>query len=305
MHGKVSQRDANGAQIYLNLMNKQSTLLTIMVALNCEAKPWIDFYGLKKSVDKPFSLYSKDGVNVEIVITGIGALAMSTAVGWVAGLSNSAAYENSQRVWLNIGIAGHERRDIGEAVRVHAYIDGVDLHHYYSPLPAKWGGDSDALMSVNAPSSDYPDEALVDMEGTAFYRAACMFSSAELVESIKVISDNKDNSVEALNASKISDLMRSQVSKVNQFTSDLLTLVSHNDQQPINIDLAGIRTTHSQRQQLKALLDKANVLGLHDAVADLSLSSITEITPLLTKLSTLIDNTAPALGDSESGVGHS
>ncbi len=277
-------------------MNFQAPILTIIAALNCEAKPWIDFYGLKKTTDKPFSFYSKEGVNIEIVITGIGSLAMSTAVGWVAGSVDSTI----RRVWLNIGIAGHERRSIGEIVRVHAYIDGADLRHYYSPLIAKWVGDSDALMSVNAPTSDYPDGAMVDMEGVAFYLAASLFSSGELIESVKVISDNQQNSVEGLNASKITQLMQPHVSQLNQFTDNLLALGSSNHLEPIELELSDVRATHSQRQQLKRLLEKASALELHASVSKLSLSNDMKIDSILNQLRTLVDNAAPSLSNSVS-----
>jgi len=57
--------------------------MTIMVALNCEAKPLVDLYGLKKVNASPFARYAADHHDTEIVITGIGGIAMATAVGWV------------------------------------------------------------------------------------------------------------------------------------------------------------------------------------------------------------------------------
>jgi hypothetical protein len=272
------------------LMILEPPILTIMLALNCEAKPWVDFYHLKKSLDRPFNVYAKPGLELEIVITGIGAISMSTAVGWVAGRATSR-----KRVWLNLGIAGHLDRPIGDAVRVHSYIDANDLRHNYPPLVAKWAGDSDALMSVNAPTDSYPDSAMVDMEGLAFYRSACMFSSPELVSSIKVISDNQENSVENLNATKISQLMQVHVAIVNRFTDSLLALAK-----PANITLAeltleGVRRTHSQQLQLNRLLEKAAALELNQAVADLGLQQESRFDLVLSKLAALIDHSAPSL----------
>lgn len=281
-------------------MNAENPILTIMVALNCEAKPWVDFYNLKKTADKPFSLYSKEGLNVDIVITGIGAIAMSTAVGWI-GAQNRVR----QRVWLNLGIAGHLNRPVGEVVRTHSFIDSVDLRRYYSPLTAKWGGDTDALMSVNAPTGSYPDEAMVDMEGLAFYKAASLFVSAELIASIKVISDNQDNSVEGLNASKIRQLMLPHVAIVNSFSDKLLALLEPNELKSIELALVGIRATHSQQQQLDQLLGKAAVLKLHQQVAELGLADSLKIEDVLRQLRLLLDGTAPSIGDAVlQGGGH-
>ena len=271
-------------------MNSEQPILTLMVALNCEAKPWVDFYRLKKVSDKPFVRYSNTDVSVEIVITGIGALAMSTAVGWVAGRQRLAG-----RVWLNLGIAGHLNREVGEIVRAHAFIDSGDLSKHYSPLVAKWSGDSDALMSVNAPTGSYPDAAMVDMEGLAFYRSASIFSSAELIESIKVISDNPGNSVENLNASKITQLMQPHVALVNDLSNRLLGLIQPNQAKPIVLPLIDIRMTHSQKQQLDRLLGKATVLDLHQSVSELDLPNALNIGDVLSRLRTLVDAAAPSI----------
>lgn len=270
-------------------------ILTIMFALNCEAKPWVDFYHLKKSIDRPFKVYSKPGFEIEIVITGIGANSMSTAVGWIAGRADL-----QQRVWLNLGIAGHLDRQIGEAVRVHSFIDATDLSHNYPPLVAKWSGDSEALMSVNAPTNSYPDAAMVDMEGLAFYRSAIMFSSPELVSSIKVISDNQEHSVERLNATKISQLMHSHVDTVNRFTDSLLALARPANITLTELTLEGVRRTHSQQLQLNRLLEKTAALELNQAVADLGLQQESQFAQVLSKLTTLIDSSAPSLQRAQS-----
>lgn len=281
-------------------MTPNAPILTIMVALNCEAKPWVDFYRLKKSVERPFAVYTKPGLDVEIVITGIGASAMSTAVGWIAGCVGAR-----QRVWLNLGIAGHLDRPIGEPVRVHSYIDAADLRHNFSPLVAKWGGDSDALLSVNAPTDSYPDGAMVDMEGLAFYRSACMFSSPELVGSLKVISDNQKHSVEGLNAAKITQLMQPHVSIVKRFADNLTALVEPAEMVEIELDLEGVRRTHSQQLQLTRLLEKAAALKLNQAVTDLALCEELEFTQVLAKLTRLIESSAPRLDHSDANVAES
>ena len=271
-------------------------MLTIMVALNCEAKPWVDFYRLKKVCNQPFLLYSKEGLKIEIVITGIGALAMSTAVGWIAGRGSLG---EASRIWLNLGIAGHVNRRVGEAVRAHCFIDASDLRRHYSPLTASWSGDSDALISVNAPSDSYPDDAMVDMEGWAFYRAASMFASSELIASIKVISDNTENNVEDLNASKITQFMRAHLESVNKFSDNLMALAENRDRlivvRPIELALSGMRITHSQQQQLDRLLAKASVLELHDAVSEIEFSSMSRVDQVLSKLDSLLCASAPLI----------
>ena len=279
--------------------NTTTPILTFMVALNCEAKPWVDFYKLKKTINRPFELYQRGGLNIEVVVTGIGAISMSTAVGWVAGLNNKA-----ERLWLNLGIAGHAERAIGELVRVHSFIDANDLKYYYPPLTAASKFDSDALLSVNAPTSSYPENAMVDMEGLAFYRAASMFSNNELIASLKVISDNQEHSVEELNASKITRLMFEQLEPVNKLGERLISLAKARDASvngqseagSITLELANIRRSHSQQQQLNRLLAKATVLKLHDAISEDKFNHCKHIKDVIEQIETLLNQTAPVIG---------
>ncbi len=271
---------------------QKGPIISIMVALNCEAKPWVDLYKLKKVANTPFELYAREGVDIEIVVTGIGALAMSTAVGWLAGVSRHV-----RRVWLNLGIAGHAERALGELVRVHAFIDANDLKHYYPPLTAACKNQSEALLSVNAPTSTYPEGAMVDMEGLAFYRSACMFSDSELVASLKVVSDNQENSVEGLNAAKITALMQPHTDPVDKLINSLITLAQKPQLDDIRLELAHLRRSHSQQQQLNRLLARAAVLELHADISEGQFSDYKTIRDVLAQLDLQINQTAPVLAE--------
>ena len=265
-------------------------MLSIMVALNCEAKPWVDLYKLKKVINTPFELYAREGVEIEIVVTGIGASAMSTAIGWLAGINRQRS-----RAWLNLGIAGHAEKPLGELVRVHAFIDASDLKHYYPPLTAACKNQSEALLSVNAPTSTYPESAMVDMEGLAFYRSACMFSDSELIASLKVVSDNQENSFEGLNAAKITALMQPHTDAVDKLIKSLITLAKKPQLNDILLVLAHLRRSHSQQQQLERLLAKAAVLKLHDEISEDYFSEHKAIRDVLAELESKVNQTAPVL----------
>jgi len=235
-------------------------------------------------------LYARDGLNIEIAVTGIGAVAMSTAVGWLAGFSKS-----QNRAWLNLGIAGHADRDLGSLVRVHAFIDASDLKHYYPPLTAACKSESDALLSLNAPTSTYPEGAMVDMEGMAFYRSACMFSDSELIASLKVVSDNQQHSVEGLNAAKITALMHPHTDSVDRLVQSLITLTQVPEVCAISLELSHLRRSHSQQQQLDRLLAKAAVLDLHDDISEEHFSGYKTIREVLEKLDQQVNQAAPVI----------
>jgi hypothetical protein len=272
----------------------KQALITIVCALNCEAKPWIEFYKLKKAYDRPFDLYINDDTQVQILISGIGALSTAAAIGWL-GARAQLQGRSDNMVWLNLGIAGHAALELGTAVRVHAFVGEESLRKHYPPLTAKWSGETAAVLSVNAPTNTYPDDMMVEMEAFAFYKSANLFSSAELVQSVKVISDNEENDVSDLNASKITELMRTQLEQVNQFIVALLSLPLANKPAELILELTQLRATHSQRQQLESLLKKVSVLSLETQLANLNLESKTSIKDVLNELRELIKTSAPSL----------
>ena len=272
-------------------MMKQG-LVTLVCALNCEARPWIESYKLKKVCDKPFDLYANEQSQVQVLISGIGALSTAAAVGWL-GARAQLQDSLSAMAWLNLGIAGHATFELGTPVRVHAFVGEESLRKHYPPLTAKWSNETSAILSVNAHSNAYPENMMVDMEAFAFYQSACLFSSAELVQSIKVISDNENHDVRDLNANKITALMRPQLDNITQFIEALLALPAVTKPAELILELTQLRATHSQRQQLDALLSKVSVLGLEAQVSELQLESKTSINDVLNSLRELLKFAAP------------
>lgn len=268
--------------------------LSIVCALNCEAKPWIERYALKKSASSPFDLYESVDSNIRVLISGIGALSTAAAIGWLGARLQSQGLVQ-KNAWLNVGIAGHASLDIATPVRVHAFVGEESLRKHFVPLTAKWAGHTCAVLSVNAPSNACPSDMMVDMEAFAFYQSAILFSSAELVQSIKVISDNKENDVNDLDAGKITALMRRQVDTVDQFATALLSLPLAQSPTKTVLALTHLRATHSQEQQLNTLLNKVAVLGIEPALLELELESAKSIKEVLRALQTLVASTVPSL----------
>jgi len=258
-------------------------------ALNCEAKPWVDFYGLKKRTDKPFWHYTKEAFNVEVVISGIGAVAMATAVGWMGASSATPG------VWLNLGIAGHATMSIGTIHRVTCAVNANNLIKKYPPLTAKWKGENSAIASVNVPSNSYAEGAMIDMESYAFLESASNFSSCELVQAVKVISDNQEQGFDQLNAAKITELMLPHVDIVNEFIGALIDIVPDRAINQRFDSLLEMRGSHSQRQQLRVLLDRACVLKLDDKLESLSLSAQSQIKTAIGQIEEIIEKSAPNL----------
>ena len=265
-----------------------------MVALHCEAKPIIDEYGLKKACSKPYDHYinnTSSSQPIELVVTGIGALAMATAVGWVGAQTHS-----SQRIWLNVGTAGHAERKLGESVLVHGVGDEVLQRSHYPALVAKWNGSTDAVLSVSAPSTEYPGGAAVDMEAYAFFNSALRFSDSELVQSIKVISDNEESGIEHLDAVKLTEFISQSMGSIKAYIEELLLIVPNVFNVNFDIDrVLQLRGTHSQRLQVQELIQKLQVMEKLSGIFE-QLIACNNLKAVLVILRNELDLAIPSIG---------
>jgi len=256
-----------------------TTQIIIMTALACEAKPLIDHYGLKKTTSSPFAHFCAEHAahKIDLVVSGIGQLAMATAIGWASAslVDNGSSFKDKSVAWLNVGTAGHASRVLGQTVLVNSVVGESLSRTYYPSLVCKWGGDTESLISVNSPSSQYPEQAAVDMEGQAFFNSAIRFSSAELVQSVKVISDNAEHGLENLNAQKLSDYIFQNISEITGYVSRMLELAG----QQYCLDSSalqapdGLHFTVSQQHQWQDLKRKAVVMIEQSSIDSLLLAS--------------------------------
>ena len=280
--------------------------LIILSALACEAKPLIDFYRLKKVSAKPFDYYqstddyqppnttrtnqSSQPFAVSLLVSGMGLLAMANAVGWLAGHIGT----QSNCVWLNVGTAGHAQYPLGTPLLVNSCSDERHSKTYYPPLVCQWSGASNALLSVNAPSSHYPQHAAIDMEGFAFFYAAQRFASAELVQAIKIISDNTEHSLENLNAQTMSELIAQNCNHISEFAAHVVSLSRLVKSAKHSIALPnGVHFSVSQQHQWYALTQKLAALSLAPKLDDLKTAQSAQ--QALAYLSEILANTAPQL----------
>lgn len=265
----------------------QHPMITMLFALSCEARPWIDALKLTKSSARPFDLYLAD--NIELVVTGIGSESMATAVGWVAGRNSIP------RAWLNIGTAGHATRELGALFLVHGCAASETGRAHYPPLVAPWDGATDALLCVNQVSDQYPGGAAVDMESMAFFNAATRFSNSELVQSIKVVSDNAHTGIEHLNSKRITELMQPHVDAVMSYATSLLALIPAEFSVSQILNVESLRASHSIKQQIQRALHQLTALGVEsERVAQVLRDQVTA-REVLTTLQKMVSETVPRL----------
>ena len=159
-----------------------------VVALLPEARPLIDFFNLKLLQANPFKIYRD--TDKFLIISGVGKARSAKAVEF---LHTFFGGERNQ-IWINIGIAGHAERHLAEGVLAHKITDEVTRKSWYPPIVINPPCPTGSLLTVEQPCTQYDGSFFYEMEASGFYDMATRFSTAELVQCFKVISDNRQSS---------------------------------------------------------------------------------------------------------------
>ena len=190
----------------------------LVVALQAEAQPLITRFGLRcESPRGMFRIYRSE--SMALVVSGVGKSLSAAATGYLCGCSDG--WRNAP--WINIGVAGHRNVDVGELIVANKIVDQSTAHSWYPPQLVS-NVDNSTLITVDKPEESYPERAAYDMEAAGFFPSATRCSSGELVQSIKVISDNPHQSIASLNARSIEQLITKNLSEIEQFIHRLSEL---------------------------------------------------------------------------------
>lgn len=261
--------------------------VVVVVALMSEARPLIDYFRLKKRCDSPFTVFSSTQSYVQIVICGMGFISVATAVGFMSEGDTSQA-------WLNVGIAGHRFFEVGSCVRVLSHRFEESSRKQFVSQAVPWKGLVAELITLGEVSSDYPDSELIDMEGVGFFTAALHFNNSELVQSLKIVSDNADHSADKLSAQAITELVLQNRQELVEFIERLHNFIIVPLQQVDWRDLIDWSLSHSQRQIVNDHLQACAALGLDHAATEL-VNSARDFKQLDTGLMALISTYKPKL----------
>lgn len=204
----------------------------------------------------PFSIFT-DSQRV-IVISGIGKAAMAGAVGYTM-----ASFAATVPIILNIGIAGHASEPLGTLCLGHKIVDDEAGKVFYPQLPLAISSPTHIVTTHAKPHVDYSTDGLYDMEASGFYEMAVKFSSSELTQVLKIVSDNSRTSIAAINETLVEQWITEQQTGIE----DLLTKLSALKQQLKPIEsvfyaqlLNEFRFTVSDSLKLRALLQRWHVL---------------------------------------------
>jgi len=234
-------------------LNGYSEMLNIVVALPEEARPLVRYFKLQRCHDiRHFALYRNN--DMQLIVSGIGKLASVTATGFLAGLTI-----NKPAAWLNLGVAGGDVGPIGEIVLANEIVDSVSNTKFYPSICFEVPMKLTRVVTVTDPDTNYIDNAVFDMEASGFYGAALRFSTAELIHSVKIVSDNSNNSVDNLTKENVSELIECKMTAISEIAYWLHDTIKnlfneYKGDGDYNTIISKYHFTYTQRCKLKLLL---------------------------------------------------
>jgi nucleoside phosphorylase len=241
-----------------------NTFIFLYVALPCEAKPLVKHFNLKKETAiKAFAIYQNS--KITLTVSGLGKSAMAAAVAY-----SQALYGKSPNaVFLNIGIAGHKTHSLEKAFCIEKIIDSDTGRNFYPQLVANLPCPTQTLCTVSIAINSYPENYLYDMEGSAFYQIAVRFSSSELVQCLKVVSDNETSNIENIDIHLASKIIFNSIGVIEKLLSELVKLAATIEHSETDLYLQFISKWHfssSNQIRLKKLLSKWQIITDNSAL---------------------------------------
>ena len=190
--------------------------MRLVTALTAEATPLIQHYRLEKVDSNPmFPLYRND--TIYLVVSGIGKTLAAAATAYL----HTKSGELPNQPFLNIGIAGHQRAITG-APRVASRITDQSTGQTWYPSQIIRGSiERSPLITVETVERVYAEDAAYDMEAAGFYPIAWHASTAELVQSLKVISDHPGDLVADLDLHRIEGLIGDCIDEIDSLVKAL------------------------------------------------------------------------------------
>jgi len=185
-------------------------MLYIVCALHCEAKPIIDFYKLSIESEASFPVFSNQ--HMGLIVAGIGKISVAAAMAYLYARGG----EKKHIAWLNIGIAGHRTFPLGCLININKVTDESSQVNWYPARYSELMEQSSSLITVEHPVESYDSLSVYEMEASAFMATALRFSPVELIQVIKVISDNEEHHVERVDKVLVSNLITENLPKIDE-----------------------------------------------------------------------------------------
>jgi len=188
--------------------------MNFVVAFKGEAHPLIDFYQMEKRVHSTHSVFQNE--HHTLILSGPGrknAISATETLFQMEDLKNQG--------WINLGIAGHGSLAIGEAFLSGKVMDDSSAECFYPPQIFEHSFGVSSLTTCSKPSSNYEMDMGFDMEAHAFYKTASQFSIRELVQVIKIVSDNPIHGLEKVKTKDVTKWMNQHMEELDELVAQI------------------------------------------------------------------------------------
>ena len=269
-------------------------MILIVIALPSEAKPFCERHKLKLRCERPFKVFQNE--KMAVILSGVGVESSAAAVGFLGGL-----FDREQcHVWFNVGIAGHQRFEIGTVVMAHKISRWGDDRNWFPDFAVKPPFPTAEIMSCNKAVNDFPDNYVCDMESAGFMAAVEKFAPPHLTQVIKVVSDNEKSGTSHVNKKFVSALIEQSLGKIQcvideikDFDCDLGDSAISDQQRLIQ---SRWRFTVSQSLQLQRELRRFSALSDGRAPETRDLNNCRTAREVINIIRKMANTNAPELG---------
>ena len=173
-----------------------------LLALPAEAKALRSIFSLQP-VLPPLPWKAFANAEILLLIGGVGRQNAFTATRFALELLVSATL---QRV-LNIGIAGHRHWAAGSARLINRVVDDCSGRHWILADKGLQNVQSASAFTVNSPEIEFSKDGVYDMELAGIAEALQVQGQLQKLISLKIVSDNRQQSTRGLKARQVSDLV--------------------------------------------------------------------------------------------------
>ncbi len=271
-------------------------MIHIVTALPAEARPLVRHFSLKaRTPQAMFPVY--EGEDMALVVCGVGKAAAAAAVAHLHGITGGRA----DRVWLNLGVAGHPTHPPGAVLLAHCIRDAASGRRWYPPQVVAPVCAGAPLVSVDIPESDYPEDALYDMEAAGFYPTATRCATGELVQCLKIVSDNRQAPPGRLGAKAVEALVGARLDTVARLLASLVELAREGlgGEGPaacVEGFAAHWRFSVTQRHRLERILQRYAALAPGEAISWREYRALGKAREVLTALEHRVQRLAEGRG---------
>jgi len=238
------------AQI-LYVFERGAKMVFIATALYIEAKPLIEYFGLKKDVgNRYFQVFRNE--EITLVVTGVGKINSSIAVSHAA----TRYLWDPQSFIINIGVCGSKdmNEKIGNIYLINKIVDNETHKNYIPDILIDHPFEESDIETFNyiVKDKELMTARLCDMETSGFYQAASKFFKTHRIYILKIVSDSTD--FEDVSKDKIYELIKNKLKEIDEFikilknsfkTSDIFSFY---EREIINFLSQKLKLTASQGQ---------------------------------------------------------